>query len=207
MRIIGINKNNLNSTITEAKNIILNDGLIIYPTETVYGLGANAKSVKAVRKVFAVKGRKYNKPISITLHSIKEAEKIVEWNKYAEKLARNFLPGPLTLILKLKVKFPKRLTCGEDKIGIRIPDHPITLELIKRLKVPVTATSANISGGKAPINAKEAIRQIGGKVDLVIDAGVCKYKKPSTVIDLTGKPRILRVGVISKKEIDKVLQG
>lgn len=192
--------------VEEAAEVLKKGGVIIYPTETLYGMGANATDSNSVKKIFEIKGRGFNKPVSIAVGSTAQAKKIAEWNEHAEKLAKKFLPGPLTLILKLKKKNPGELTAGSDKIGIRIPDNPFALSLLKKIKFPITATSANKSGGREPTNAKMAIEQIGKFVDLVIDAGSCKYKKPSTVIDLTNKPKILRIGAISKIEIEKILR-
>jgi L-threonylcarbamoyladenylate synthase len=188
--------------IEEAVRVIKNNGLVIYPTDTLYGLGANALSEFTVRKIFEVKGRDFNKPISIAVSSLNEAKKYVKLNQIALKLAKRILPGPITLILPVKKKFPKILTRGKNKIGIRVPDNKVTLELIKKCGFPLTSTSANVSGGKDSITAKDAIKQIGGKVDLVLDSGRCKYSKQSTVIEITKKEiKILREGVIKKEKI------
>lgn len=192
--------------IEEAVKILKKEGLVLYPTDTLYGLGVNALSEVAVRKVFEVKGRDFKKPISIAVSSLDEAKKYAKFNSTALKLAKKFLPGPITLILPAKKKFPWMLTQGKDKIGIRIPDNKVALELLKKSKVPLTATSANISRGKNPVTAAEARRQIGKKVDLILDAGGCKYGKPSTVVEVKrNKAMILREGVISEEKIKEVL--
>lgn len=188
--------------IEEAVKVIKNDGLVIYPTDTLYGLGVNALSEVAVKKVFEAKGRDFNKPISITCANLTEAKKYAKFNSLALKLAKKLLPGPITFILQMKKSFPKMLTEGKDRIGIRIPDNKVALELVKRCKVPLTATSANISGGKNPITAEEAIKQIGDKVDLILDSGRCKYNKPSTVVEVTDNEiKIVREGVLTKKSL------
>lgn len=195
MKIVKI-KNNINKDILEEiKNILENDGLIVYPTDTLYALGANALSKEAIRKVFEIKGRDYNKPISIALKNLEEAKKYFIFNEVAEKIAKKFLPGPLTIIL-LSYVLPKELSFTQ-KFSFRIPDNEIALKILNSISFPLTATSANISEGKNPINAEIAIKQIGKYVDLVLDCGKCKYGKPSTVIDLSeGKIILIREGVI-----------
>jgi len=187
--------------IDSAVNIIKNGGVVVYPTDTLYGLGSNALDKRAVKRVFEIKGRKFNKPVSIAFSSFEQAKKYVKFNYTALKLAKKFLPGPLTLILPLKKKLPKNLTQGKNEIGIRIPDNKIALELIKKSGVPITATSANLSGGRDPATAKEAIKQIGNKVDLILDAGRCKYNKGSTIVKIVDGIEIIREGVIPKEKI------
>lgn len=192
--------------IKHAAEIIKSGGLVIYPTDTVYGLGADAFNRQAVLRVFEAKRRKLGKPISIAVASMEKAREIVEWNDSADVVAKKFLPGPLTIVLKKKANFPDELTGDKDKIGVRIPGHEVALKLIKLADRPITTTSANIAGRPNPRTAKEAIEQIGNKVEFVLDAGECKIGEPSTVVDLTeGKVKILRAGAISKKEIEEVL--
>ena len=202
----GSMKKLLKKEIEHAAEIIKNSGLVIYPTDTVYGLGADAFDRQAVLRVFEAKQRRLDKPISIAVASVEQAREVVEWNNAANVIAKKFFPGPLTIILKKKAKFPDELTAGEDKIGIRIPNHPVALELIKLVGNPITTTSANISGQPDPRTAEEAVKQIGKKVDFVLDAGKCKIGEPSTVIDLTaGKVEIIRKGSLSKATIEEVL--
>lgn len=192
--------------IEKAAEVIEAGELVVYPTETVYGLGANVFERKAILRVFRIKERDLNDPISIAVAGVKRAKELVLWNDAAERLAEEFLPGPLTLILKGKMDFPKGLV-KEGKVGIRIPKHPIALALIRHGNLPITSTSANLSGHTSPRTVKEVVDQLDGKVDLILDSGVCRIGKPSTVIDLTGKPRILRSGPINKRKIDKVLKS
>ena len=201
--IIKINpKNPDKKTIEKAAKILRNGGAVIYPTDTLYGLGVNASDSKAVLRVFEIKGRE-NKPISVAIANLTEAKKYAKFSPLASRIAKKFLPGPLTLILPSRLNLPKELNPNDEKVRIRIPDSKIALELIKKCKFPLTATSANLSGGKNPITAREAIRQIGDKVDLVLDAGKCRYNKPSTVVDLSSnKIEVVREGVISKKELE-----
>jgi len=192
--------------IDRAAKIIKNGGVIVYPTETLYGLGVDATNAQAINRVYKIKGRDYKKPLSVAVLNVKEAKKIVHWNKYAEILSRRFMPGPLTIILKTKRKFPKKLTAGRNKIGIRIPNHSVALELIKGVKIPITSTSANVSGTKEPINYQRVKKDMKNKVDLIIPCRV-KYGKPSTVVDLTKRPKVLRIGVIDKELIEDALAG
>jgi L-threonylcarbamoyladenylate synthase len=179
----------------EVKYILENNGLVVYPTDTLYALGANALSKEAINKVFKAKGRDFNKPISIALKNLEEAKKYFVFNEIAEKIAKKFLPGPLTIILPSYV-LPKELS-PTQKFSFRIPENDIALKILESIDFPLTATSANISGGENPINAKIAIKQIGKYVDLILDCGECKYGKPSTVIDLSnGKIVLVREGVI-----------
>jgi len=202
-----VDANNVEKKIKEAANILKAGGLVIYPTETVYGLAADASNRSAVLKVFSAKQRPTNKPLSVAVKDLDQAEKLVYINNYARKLAEIFLPGPLTLILKKKAILPKELTAGSESLGIRIPDHPIALKLIE-LSGPITATSANISEQPPPITAEEAKKQLGDRVDFVLDGGECKIKQPSTVVDLSieGEFKILREGAIPKQGIEEVLK-
>lgn len=192
--------------IKEAADIIKAGGLVIYPTETVYGLAANPRNRIAVLKVFGAKNRPLDNPLSVAVKDLNQADDIVYLNLSAKRLAKIFLPGPLTMVLKKKALLPKELTGGLERVGIRVPNHPVALSLIE-LAGPITATSANLSGEPAPKTADEAKKQIGDKADFVLDAGMCGSGEPSTVIDLSeGEYRILREGGISKKMIEKVLK-
>ncbi len=193
--------------IKEAARLIKAGGLVIYPTETVYGLGADPFNRIAVLKVFGAKRRSFDKPLPVAVSSLEEADNLVFVNEPARKIAGAFLPGPVTMILKKKARLPKELTAGSDKLGIRIPDNPIALRLIE-LAGPITATSANISGKSAPTTSYDAKKQIGDRVDFVLDGGRCKIKEPSTVIDLTELegPKILRIGAVPEEDIKNVLR-
>jgi len=192
--------------VKEAANIIKSGGLVIYPTETVYGLGADPFNRIAVLKVFGAKRRPFGNPLSVAVSSLDEADKLVFVNGPARKIAGAFLPGPITMILKKKARLVKEITAGSDRLGIRIPDNPIALRLIE-LAGPITSTSANISGQPAPTTAYNAKEQIGDRADFVLDGGRCKIKEPSTIIDLTEleEPKILRIGAVPKEDIKKVL--
>lgn len=201
MKVIKINANEPEKEfVRKAAEVIKLGGLVVYPTETLYGLGADPFNEQALQRVFEVKGRDPKKPISIAFRNILQAKKFAEFNDVAEKLAKKFLPGPLTIVLNAKLNLNQML--GSEKIAVRISASKAALDLLNEVKIPITATSANLAGKENPIDARIAIEQIGDKVDLVLDAGKCKYGMPSTVVDCSsGKIEIIREGVISKKEI------
>ncbi len=177
---------------------------IVYPTETVYGLGVDATSKKAIRKLFEIKARDPNKPVSIAFANVDDASKFVEFNESARILAKKFLPGPLTLVLKAKRKIPMIVRNGA--IGIRIPSNKFALSLLRKFGKPITATSANISGFRSVDVASDVDSRLWKNVEIVIDDSKTEHGKESTVIDVTGKdPKILREGVISEREIAKAL--
>lgn len=203
MKILKINPNKPEKGFLKlAAHILSEDGLVVFPTDTLYGIACNALSKKAIIKVYKAKGRGFKKPLSIACHSIAQAEKYAKFDSISLKLAKKFLPGPLTIVLPMKYKFPKELTSGSEKVGIRIPDNRVALELIEEFGYPITATSANISGNKDPVTGDDAMKQIGDKVDLILDVGKCKLNKPSTVIDVVNnKICVIRKGVITEKMV------
>lgn len=173
------------------------------PMGTLYALSANPFDTQALYRVFEIKGRDYSKPISLAFKDLKQLEKFVIITSLARKMIKRFLPGPLTLILPAKIPMDKVL--GGNKVGIRIPDDKVALKIIEECKFPITATSANLSGGKEPVEVKDVVEEIGDKVDLILDAGKCKYGKPSTVVDVTADEiKMIREGVIGKKELFRV---
>jgi len=187
--------------------IIMKDGVVGYPTETVYGLGANALSSLAVEKVFYLKGREKNKPILIISSAIEQIKKLVSsFPEKAEILAKAFWPGPLTMVLEASAQLPELLLGGGNRIGIRIPDNKICLELLKLFGVPITSTSANISGQKNPISAQEVFENFGDRLDLIIDGGTSPSRIPSTVVSVDMDSIILiREGAIPKFEIEQAI--
>lgn len=179
--------------------LILKDGgLVAFPTETVYGLGANMRDEKAIERIYRIKNRPKNKPLTIHVAEIDMVKEMVgNIPKNAKRLVAKFWPGPLTLILKDK---------NGKKIGFRMPDNRIAFLLIKEAAVPVVAPSANISGRRPPTSAKEVLRDLDGKMDMVLDGGRTKIGVESTVVDLSGRGfKILRKGAISEEEIRKVI--
>jgi L-threonylcarbamoyladenylate synthase len=172
----------------------LNDGrIVLYPTDTVYGIGANIFNYKAVKKVYQIKKRPFNKPLSVCVSKIKDINKIAYLNKDIENKLENIFPGPFTVILKKKDIVPSILSSGSEKIGIRIPDNKICMALSSEF--PITTTSANISGNPVAGSFKEVLEQFGDEIDLILDAGICMHGVHSTVIDMTlSPPKIVRKG-------------
>jgi len=192
----------------EAAEIILNDGVIGYPTETVYGLGANALSDAAVEKVFELKGREKNKPILMIAAELDQVKKLVtSFPTQAEILAKAFWPGALTMVLEAAPQLSPLLLGGGNQIGVRIPANQICLELLKICGVPITSTSANITGKENPISAEEVFKYFGSKLDLIIDGGASPSRVPSTVISIeNNKVKLLREGVIPYSKIQYVIE-
>lgn len=173
-----------------AINILEDDGLIVYPTDTIYGLGAYIFSEKAVKKVYSLKNRDYSKPLSVCVSRIEDIHKIAHLE--VDEEIKKMLPGPYTIILNKKENVSPLLTAGGEKIGIRIPDNQICRELTR--KFPITTTSANLSGEEVPKSLDEIIELLGDSVDLIIDGGKLQGT-PSTVIDwTTHPPKVLRKG-------------
>lgn len=195
-------------TIERAAKVLETGGLIIYPTDTAYGLGANALNEKAVRKVYELKGRDFSKPTHVVVRDWKMIEELCLVNDAAKKLYDNFLPGPLTIILPKKKIVLYILTAGLKTLGIRIPNNLVTQSLSNLINFPYTTPSANKSGGKTPYSVDDVKKELDiSKIDLILDAGKLSEIKPSTIIDLTGKvPKILREGPITKEEIEKVVK-
>ena len=183
--------------IKKAASVLKKGGLVVFPTETVYGLGANLLDKKAVDKIYKIKNRPRNKPLTVHVADTASVRKITgKIPLRAAKLIERYWPGPLTIILKDR---------RGKKTGFRMPDNKIAFGLIKKAGVPVVAPSANISGNKPPTDAKEVLRDLDGKVDIVIDGGKTAIGIESTVVDMTGtRPRILREGAIPKTEIERI---
>jgi L-threonylcarbamoyladenylate synthase len=181
--------------IAKAVAILSSGGIVVYPTETCYGIGADATSDDAVKKVIRIKKRDKGKKISIAFSDLKMAKRYVVMTKRAEKLAKAFMPGPLTLIVESK---------GKKKVGFRVPDNNLVRRIIKKLGKPITTTSANISGKGELYKIRDVVKAFSGKADLILDAGNLPRKKPSTVFDTTNM-KILRMGPISEKDIKSIL--
>ncbi len=193
--------------IAKAASVLLKGGLIVFPTDTLYALGADASNALAVRRVFAAKGRSRANPLPLLVADVTMATRLVgELGEAAARLAERYWPGPLTLLLPAPRGVPRSLTAGTGRIGLRVPDAPVALALIRRLNGPVTGTSANRSGGVDPRDADEVVRQLGGRVDLILDGGPVPVGSPSTVVDVTVNPPIVvREGAIRQKEILSLL--
>jgi len=188
-----------------ASRIVKEGGLVVYPTDTVYGLGCDPFNVTAVKRVFRVKGER-KKPLPLLASSIEHVEKIASMSPEAKKVAERFWPGPLTLVVLKKPVLPDFVTCNLDSVGVRVPKHDVALQFISLSNGLLVGTSANKTGEKPPRTAHEAAQQVGEEVDVILDGGPVTLAVPSTVVDLTSKmPRILRKGPISFKEISEIL--
>jgi len=185
-------KEDFEAGVREAVNFIKNDELVAFPTETVYGLGANAFSDKAVERIFKAKGRPQDNPLIIHVDSIEMAEKLAYINDEAKRVLQEYWPGPFTAVLKKKDIVPDRVTAGLDSVGIRMPKNEAMLEVIKRTGCPIAAPSANKSGSPSPTEADHVETDLLGLLPLILDGGSCEYGVESTVCDLTKKV-LLRV--------------
>ncbi len=190
-----------------AVSILREGGLVAFPTETVYGLGAIATDPTAVKNIFVAKGRPSDNPLIVHVASIDGAKSVAsEIPPIAQKLFDTFSPGPLTLILRKKPSIPREVTAGLDTVGVRIPDHPLALLMLTKLGVGVAAPSANTSSRISPSRAIDVYEDMSGKIPLILDGGQCRVGIESTVLDLTKDvPTILRPGGITAEMLLTVL--
>jgi L-threonylcarbamoyladenylate synthase len=193
--------------IARAAEVLRAGGLVALPTETVYGLGADASNAEASAKIFAAKGRPADHPLIVHLA---DAEALTEWAREIPKeaiaLARAFWPGPLTMILKKEAEVPDVVTGGQDTVGLRVPDHPVALALLRAFGGGVAAPSANRFGRISPTTAKHVADELGDALDMILDGGACDVGIESTILDLSrGTPVILRPGAIGPDAIAAVI--
>lgn len=202
-----ITENKEDRVLEEAAQIIREGGLLAIPTETVYGLGANALDRKAVQKIFEAKGRPQDNPLLIHIPDASWLERYCEEiPPLAYRLAEAFWPGPLTMILKSKPCIPDETTCGLDTVGVRCPANEITAQIIRLAEVPVAAPSANRSGHPSCTTAESVLEDFDGEIDGVVDGGSCRVGVESTILDMTSvPPRLLRPGGLSLEEIRSVV--
>jgi L-threonylcarbamoyladenylate synthase len=178
--------------------------LVAFPTETVYGLGANALDPAAVRRIYEAKGRPSTSPLIVHVSSIAMARSLaVSWPPLAESLATRFWPGPLTLVVPKSPAIPDNVTAGLPTVGLRMPDHPLAAALIEAAGVPLAAPSANPFTGLSPTTADHVRQSLGDRVDLILDGGPCRVGIESTVVSLAGpQPVLLRPGMVSRAAIE-----
>ncbi len=181
--------------------------LVAFPTETVYGLGANALDEAAVRRIFTAKGRPTTSPIIVHVSSMEMARSVVaEWPQAAELLAQRFWPGPLTLVLKKQPAVPSLVTAGLETVGVRMPAHPVALALIEATQLPIAAPSANRFTQLSPTTAQHVRESLGERVDYILDGGPCTVGIESTVLSLAGPvPLLLRPGGIARQQTEEVI--
>lgn len=195
--------------IPAATELIRAGGLVAVPTETVYGLCCNGLDEEAVKEIYELKGRPEVKPLSLMVHDFTAAERYchdIPAGAYA--LAEKFLPGPLTIILPSKENVPSIVRAGGETVGIRCPDHPLTLELLRQLQLPMAGPSANPSGAPSPKNAQTVLDYFSGSIRGVLDGGECGIGVESTIIDMSHPPyRILRRGALSEDEVFSILKS
>jgi L-threonylcarbamoyladenylate synthase len=200
--------------IQKAAEIVRAGGLVVFPTETVYGLGANALDAAAVRKIFALKGRPASSPLIVHVASIEQARKLAaEWPDEAERLAREYWPGPLTIVVKKKNTVPDEVTAGLPSVGLRMPRHPVALELLRMARVPIAAPSANRFTQLSPTTAEHVREAFAEETPFLLDGGACEVGLESTVVAVTADGlEVLRPGMIvlkgqlwqAKKDIQEV---
>lgn len=177
--------------VSQAINVLADGGVVLYPTDTVYGLGANIFDKKAVRRVFEIKNRSYLKPLSILVSDVESVDLVAKLTSSQREIINNCLPGPYTFILNKREIVSRHITAGLRNVGVRVPDNELACRLAGIF--PITTTSANLSDDEMLSNPKEILEQLDSKVDLVIDAGDLKSTKSSSIIDLTGlEPKVLR---------------
>ena len=205
-KVITIDPDNFQrSELQEAVELLGSGGLVAFPTETVYGLGANALDASAVAHIYHVKGRPPGNPLIVHVASIEQAKEVVrEWPPIAQQLAEAFWPGPLTMVLPKAEHVPDLVTAGLDTVAVRFPAHPVARALIEMTGMPLAAPSANRYTGVSPTTAKHVIRSLGNMLDLVIDGGPTDVGLESTVVSLVGSPEVLRPGMIDLDDLSEV---
>ncbi len=190
----------------EAVRVLRDGGLVCYPTDTVYGIGAAAGDDAAVRRLFAVKGRSLDKPLPLLLADVSDAARVAEVTPLAKALAGRFWPGALTIVMRKAVSCRSLALAGGDTVALRVPDHGLVRRIVRALGEPITGTSANRSGARAPVSAAEVAFQMGEMVELIIDGGQSRTGLESTVIDIThDEPEIVREGAVSRGEVEEAL--
>lgn len=207
--ILKVDSNNIDTQlIKEAAEIIKRGGIVAFPTETVYGLGANGLDEKASQKIYSVKGRPSNNPLIFHINNIDQLQDLVEEiSSDAKKLIDLYWPGPLTLVFKKNKKISKKLTSNLETIAIRMPENRIAKELIAYSNVPIVAPSANLSGKPSPTKAEHVFDDLHGKIEMIVDGGEVEIGLESTIVDVSTKsPSILRPGKITREELSSIIK-
>lgn len=212
MRILNVNPENLRDSeeaIIEAAKVMLGGGTVVFPTDTVYGLGCDATNDYAIKKIFKIKQRPEHKPLSVVVRDIEMAKKIAFVDLRIERALNLVFPGAITVILWRRHKLPDALTAGKETIGLRVPDYKLAHLLSENMGRPYVATSANISEEPSTTQIDKVLEYFEEsrfKPDLILDAGDLKFSEPSTVLDLTAaKPKIVRIGPVNKKKLMEIL--
>lgn len=194
-------------SIRDAAKLIGSGSLVAFPTETVYGLGANALNARAVDKIFQAKGRPSDNPLIVHVANVEQLQMVAKnIPAVAKLLMKKFWPGPLTFVLQKKATVPTNVTAGGTTVAVRMPSHPVALKLIRQSGCPVAAPSANLSGKPSPTTSKHVAEDFSGKIPMILDGGNARHGLESTVIDVTGKRvEILRSGAITPHMLQDVL--
>ena len=201
--------NALNINYEEIERYLRAGKLIIYPTDTVYGVGGIIESEETIENIYKAKERNFKSPLIVLVSDMEKIEKIAYINEKnrekIEKLIKRFWPGGLTIILKRKDNVPDIMVSGGATVGVRMPEHEIALNIISRAGGMLPTTSANISGEATPKSYAELSEEFKSRVDIIVDGGECPIGSASTIIDMSDEPKILRLGAISVEEIEKVI--
>lgn len=207
MKIFDWTNNIKNEELDEVVNALNNDKIVVFPTETVYGIGGNALKVEVINKLFQAKKRNYGKPISLLVGSIDKIKNIAYVDKNEVKIIKAFMPGELTLVLKKKACINDLVTAGKNTVGVRIPNHNIALCILNKVDFPLATSSANISGENNIADFEEIVSDLKDYVDIFIKGNISDDLKASTVVELNNDiVNILREGKISKIDIEKTLE-
>jgi len=207
MRVVRVVAESSRSMLREPAELLRAGRLVAFPTETVYGLGANALDERAVGRIYDAKGRPNINPLIVHVPDVDAARALAaHWPPAAQALANAFWPGPLTLVVRKREVIPAIVTAGQDTVGLRVPSHPVALALLEEAGVPIAAPSANRSTQISPTTAEHVARGLGDAVDMIVDGGATTVGIESTVVDVTGDvPRVLRPGMISREMIAQVV--
>lgn len=195
------------SALRRAAAVLRGGGLVSFPTDTVYGIGADIFQPAAVERVYQVKGRGTQKALPILLGDVKDLDTVAEGvSEAARKLAHRFWPGGLTLIVRRRALVPDIVTGGGPTVGVRVPNHPVPVTLIRLVRAPLVGTSANRSGEPSPVSAQQVRRSLGGLIEILLDGGPAPGGVESTVLDVTSDdPVLLREGALPAAELEQVL--
>ncbi|MBQ5800677.1 MAG: threonylcarbamoyl-AMP synthase [Clostridia bacterium] len=202
-KILSVSEEKSQKALEKAGQIIRDGGLVVFPTETVYGLGADATNERATKSIFEAKGRPSDNPLIIHLYSVEDAEKYTYTNELYYRIADRFMPGPITVIMRAKDIIPRSVTAGLDTVAVRIPVHPVAREFIRLAGVPVAAPSANLSGSPSPTCFKYAFSDMNGRVDMIIDGGESEFGLESTIVKIEDENTLtlLRPGAITVEDL------
>lgn len=197
----------ISTDIQKAISLLENEKLVAIPTETVYGLAGNIFSEKAIQQIFTTKKRPHFNPLIVHIHSLEALKNIVSYvPEKAKKLAKAFWPGSLTLVLPKKNTIPDLITAGKNTVAVRVPNHPLTLELLKQLPFPLAAPSANPFNSISPTKAIHVAQYFGDKIDLILDGGSCKNGIESTIVGFENEEAVIyRLGALSLENIEKII--